>query len=102
MPALPALLWILPGVTIMVFSFLGESTLAASGQPYPLIVAQILIAMGNVGLNLWLIPTQGFLGAAQAYTITSLAWMLTVYGFLAYYMRNPGKHSEEAVEPARS
>jgi O-antigen/teichoic acid export membrane protein len=65
---------------------IGGSVLTGAGLQRYRTVTQIVAAVGNFGLNLWLIPTHGWLGAAWASLATDgglgvMSWVvLTVLG----------------------
>jgi O-antigen/teichoic acid export membrane protein len=71
--ALPAFLWLLPGIIAGAGARVQSNCIAAAGKPE----WNMVVAVGVVGLNVWgnilLVPTYGIIGAAWA---TSGAYMI--------------------------
>jgi O-antigen/teichoic acid export membrane protein len=64
--------------------------LVATGRQNQRLVPQVVSAVLNVGLNLWLIPRLGIPGVALIYMVSEI--VLTIgYGFLVYRGFNPVK-----------
>jgi O-antigen/teichoic acid export membrane protein len=84
MPAIPALLFLLPGGVIFTFAKMLAGDLIGRGLPkYAMIISVIAFAT-NVIVNLLLIPKFGIIGAAIASSITNT---LTGLMFLAAFLR---------------
>jgi O-antigen/teichoic acid export membrane protein len=90
-PAVSALWWLLPGLWCLGISTILQQHLAASGMPWFLVGAMASAVVGNVGLNLVLIPAFGIAGAAAASTAT----YALLLGLIVWYL---GRHDPGATE----
>jgi O-antigen/teichoic acid export membrane protein len=80
-PSVAAVGWLLPGVACLAINTVLMNLFASCGMP-PVVVYSPLLALGvNVALNLRLIPTMGFVGAAIS---SSIAYGLMLAISLAY------------------
>jgi O-antigen/teichoic acid export membrane protein len=64
LPAVPALLWLLPGIVMLSVNTIYMNYFASTGMPPVTILAPAAAALFNVGLNLALIPRLGIVGAS--------------------------------------
>ena len=64
LPAVPALLWLLPGIVMLSVNTIYMNYFASTGMPPVTILAPAAAAVLNVGLNLVLIPLLGIVGAS--------------------------------------
>jgi O-antigen/teichoic acid export membrane protein len=68
-PSTPAVAWLLPGIGFYAINTVLMNLFASCGMP-PIVVYSPLVALVvNVGLNLWLIPTVGFVGASMSSSV---------------------------------
>jgi O-antigen/teichoic acid export membrane protein len=73
--------WLLPGIGFYAINTVLMNLFASCGMP-PIVVYSPLVALVvNVGLNLWLIPAMGFVGAAIS---SSVAYGLMLAMSLLY------------------
>jgi len=70
--AVPALLWLIPGITLMSASRVLANDIAARGRPELNMYTSFIVVIVNIIGNLWLIPKLGLIGAAMATTIAYL------------------------------
>lgn len=87
-PAVPALLWLLPGILFLGIETVIAQFLAASGMPRTLPLAWGGALVLNVGLNVTLLPQLGFVGAGVSSTI-SYGVMLLAVAAIARRVRDP-------------
>ncbi len=66
--ALRILIWSLPGYYV---AMLGGHTLLVLGRTYPMMSVNLAIVLVNVGLNVALIPTYGYIGASVSMLVAS-------------------------------
>jgi O-antigen/teichoic acid export membrane protein len=74
------LLWLAPIPLLRSFSFLAADALTGAGYQGLRSVVQIGIALGNLGMNLLLIPKHGWLGAAWSSLISDGLLALVLCG----------------------
>lgn len=74
--AVQAVWFLLPGTVLMSGVHVATPYLVQRGRSSAVSVAQLIGVAGNVGLNLWLIPRFGVIGAALA---SSISYGLTFY-----------------------
>ena len=72
------LLWMLPGLVASGFGSVLNTKLAAAGYPAITIWAPGVALALNVGLNMYLIPTMGLVGAAMATSVAYALWTALV------------------------
>ena len=77
LPAVPALLWLLPAVWALSVNTVFKNYFAAEGMPLVAIVSPGLAAALNVVLNLFWIPWLGIIGASLA-SVAAYGLMLTL------------------------
>lgn len=82
--SVPVVRAILPGIVIFIVFRLLESHLAGMGKPHLALWALVPSLALNMGLNLWLIPYYGALGAAWA---TNISYALATAVYVAIYLR---------------
>jgi antigen flippase len=68
-PALPAFLWLLPGLVFLSVHTILMAYFLAIGTPFVALVAPLVGLSINVVLNVLLIPTVGFVGASVSSTL---------------------------------
>ena len=78
-----ALLWIAPLPILKTISYMAADTLTGGGRQSVRTLLQVIVAVTNVALNIFLIPKFGWIGAAWATLVTDalLALMLWVVVF---------------------
>lgn len=69
-PTGPVFIWLAPVLGLLFLNFLQMAMLTSQGRQRLLAWATGACVLVNVGLNLWLIPAYGFMGAALATFIT--------------------------------
>lgn len=67
-----AFLWLAPVLAFLFINFLQLNSLTALGKQKLCALATGFCVMVNVGLNLWLIPAHGFMGAAASTLFTEI------------------------------
>jgi O-antigen/teichoic acid export membrane protein len=75
LPAVPALLWLLPGIVMLSVNTIYMNYFASTGLPPVTILAPAAAAFLNVGMNLALIPRFGIVGASLS-SVASYGLML--------------------------
>jgi O-antigen/teichoic acid export membrane protein len=91
--------WLAPVLAFLFINFLQLNSLTALGKQKLCALATGLCVLVNVGLNLWLIPAHGFMGAAAATLITEMV----LFGLCAWFIRaslGPSGLLERAWRPA--
>lgn len=80
LPAVPAFVWLMPGIVAYGSAF-ASSFLLSVGLPWPVLAYWASFVLLNVGLNLVLIPRLGFVGASISSSITYVTCfvVLTMY-----------------------
>lgn len=82
-PSYTALVLLLPGVIFMTVNYVLFNSLAARGSPGLNAIALLIGLIGNVGLNIFLIPSFGINGAAIASTFSyTLTTFITIIFFI--------------------
>ncbi|MDD2963624.1 MAG: polysaccharide biosynthesis C-terminal domain-containing protein [Bacteroidales bacterium] len=76
---------IVPGIVVFVVFRLLESHLAGLGKPWLALWALVPSLVINLGLNLWLIPRYGALGAAWA---TNISYSAATLVYILIYIRH--------------
>jgi O-antigen/teichoic acid export membrane protein len=69
LPAVPAFLWLLPGIVALGVNTILMNYFASEGMPAVVVWSPALASLVNIGLNLWLLPTLGIVGASLASTV---------------------------------
>lgn len=87
LPAVPAFLWLLPGVYALSVNTLLMNYFAGTGMPLVTVLSPGAAAAVNVALNLWLLPRLGIVGAAVASTIAYTLMLV----FSGMYLRKGGR-----------
>lgn len=77
-----AFAWLAPVLAFLFVNFLQLGALTALGRQSRCAVATGVCVAVNVGLNLWLIPSHGFVGAAAATLATEAALFALCAGFI--------------------
>jgi O-antigen/teichoic acid export membrane protein len=80
LPAVPAFVWLMPGIVAYGSAF-ASSFLLSVGLPWPVLAWWAGFVLLNVGLNLALVPRLGFVGASISSSITYVACfvVMTLY-----------------------
>ncbi|MCL4079346.1 oligosaccharide flippase family protein [Coriobacteriia bacterium Es71-Z0120] len=81
LPAVPAFLWLLPGIVALGVNAILMNYFASEGMPAVAVWSPALASLVNIGLNLWLLPQMGIQGAGVA---SSLAYCSMLMFSLAY------------------
>lgn len=84
-PSAAAARILLPAAAFMFLSNFGETTLACVNRWRTIVVVSTLALVLNVALNLLLIPSRGFVGAAWATLVTEAAYFLMTAAALRWY-----------------
>ncbi|KIX11020.1 flippase [Dethiosulfatarculus sandiegensis] len=71
-PTGPVFIWLAPVLGLLFLNFLQMAMLTSQGRQRLLAWATGACVLVNVGLNLWLIPAYGFMGAAFATCVTEV------------------------------
>jgi O-antigen/teichoic acid export membrane protein len=71
-PAVPAVLWLLPGVFFLGIETVAAQHLSSIGFPRLQIVAWLGVLALNIGLNVRVIPAYGIVGASAVSSLTYL------------------------------
>jgi len=78
MPAVPAFIWLMPGVFILSMTSIFSSYIASQYIPLILVILYFLIALINMVLNWFLLPILGIIGAAISSTISYLLILMGI------------------------
>lgn len=70
LPAVPALLWLLPGIFVLSINTVFMHFFAGIGMPLVAVISPAIAAGVNIALNLYMLPLWGIAGAAVASTIS--------------------------------
>ncbi|MGI9301731.1 MAG: flippase [Gammaproteobacteria bacterium] len=87
-PAVPAFMWLIPGVVLLSINMILMNYFAAIGMPAITVYSPLLATVVNVGLNIELIPHWGISGAAMAST---LAYGLMLFASIIYLKKEKQK-----------
>jgi O-antigen/teichoic acid export membrane protein len=90
--SVPALMWLLPGVTIFSVANVIGSYLAGVGKPHLNLVVALVGLVVTVALDFVLIPWLGIIGAAIASSMSYLATTLAIVAIFAHETRIPTVH----------
>ncbi|MGQ9877172.1 MAG: oligosaccharide flippase family protein [Chloroflexus sp.] len=85
--SIPALIWLLPGVTIFSVANVIGSYLAGIGKPHLNLAASLVGLVFTVVFDFMLIPWLGITGAAIA---SSISYIATTLAIIAIFMRETG------------
>ena len=77
--AIAALLWLSPLPAILAFRLLAADSLTGAGYQRGRSIIQIISAILNIGLNIWLIPIYSWKGAAWATLISDTLQMIFLW-----------------------
>lgn len=69
LPAVPAFLWLLPGLILLAVNGIFMNYLASIGIPWITIISPGLAAFANIAMNMKMIPYMGIIGASISSTI---------------------------------
>jgi O-antigen/teichoic acid export membrane protein len=94
-----ALAWLAPAVAILFLNHMQLCALTALGRQRLCAMATGLCVMVNIGLNLLLIPPNGFAGAAQATLGTEICLFALCAWFISKHLGATGL-GRQAVKPA--
>jgi O-antigen/teichoic acid export membrane protein len=83
LPAVPAFLWLLPGLLALGVNTILMNYFAGVGFPLIAVVSPGIAAAANIGLNLLLLPVLGIVGASLASTIAYGMMLLSSILYLA-------------------
>lgn len=87
LPAVEPFLWLLPGIVFLGVNTIFMNYFAAEGMPPIAIWSPGVASVLNIGLNLWLLPQIGIVGAAMA---SSVAYGLMLVFSVGYIGLNRG------------
>ena len=85
--AITALLWLSPLPAIFAFRLLAADSLTGAGYQKVRSIVQIISAILNIGLNIWLIPIYSWKGAAWATLISDTLQMLFLWIIVMFLSR---------------
>jgi O-antigen/teichoic acid export membrane protein len=83
-PAVPAAMWLLPGMAALTVVKILSHAVAGCGKPEYATYATVVGLVGILALDIWLIPTHGIVGAAWASWAGYSLWAIAV---VALYLR---------------
>lgn len=86
-PAVPALLWLLPGIVFLSVNTILMNYFASTGMPPITVYSPAAAAALNVVLNVWLIPDFGLVGAALSSAAAYGLMLALSLGYLAVRSR---------------
>lgn len=89
LPSHEALLWLLPGLVCQAVVNVAATMGVAINAPVMILVPGVLLAVLNVGLNLYMIPHYGINGASMCSTITYAVNLPLALCFIWWYCRDP-------------
>jgi len=78
MPAVPAFIWLMPGIFMLSMTSIFSSYIASQYIPLILVILYFLIAIINMVLNWFLLPILGIIGASISSTISYLLILIGV------------------------
>jgi len=79
LPAVPAFVWLMPGILLLSINTIFMNYFASIGIPFFMVYSPGVAAILNIGLNLYLIPTQGIIGASISSSVSySLMFLLSI------------------------
>jgi O-antigen/teichoic acid export membrane protein len=81
LPSVDAFLWLLPGIFALGINTILMNYFAAEGMPPIAIWSPAIASAANIGLNLWLLPSMGIVGASVA---SSVAYVMMLVMSLLY------------------
>jgi len=94
-PAIPAVLWLMPGLAFLSVNTVFMNYFGSIGMPPITVVAPAVAATANIALNTVLIPRSGIVGASIASTI---AYALMLVCSLVYVTTRPPRREGIARE----
>ena len=93
LPAVPAVLWLLPAIVFLSINAILMTYIVSLGYPMVMVYAPAAAAAVNILLNLQLIPRYGIVGASLSSTV---AYGLMLAISVIYILR---RHAREAANP---
>jgi O-antigen/teichoic acid export membrane protein len=66
LPAVPALVWLTPGIVLLSINTIFMNYFASTGMPWITVYSPALAALINIGLNIQFLPVFGIVGASLA------------------------------------
>jgi O-antigen/teichoic acid export membrane protein len=82
LPAVPALLWLTPGVVVLSMNTIFMNYFASTGMPWITVYSPALAALVNIVLNIQFIPVLGIVGASLASDIAYGVMLMASLHFL--------------------
>jgi O-antigen/teichoic acid export membrane protein len=84
-PAIPAFVWLMPGIALLSVYTILMNYFAAAGMPWVVVIAPAIGLAVNVLLNLRLIQALGIVGASIS---SSIAYGIMLVVAATYYLRS--------------
>lgn len=78
MPAVPAFIWLMPGIFMLSMTSIFSSYIASQYIPLILVILYFIIALINMVLNWFLLPILGIIGASISSTISYLLILIGI------------------------
>ena len=91
-PAVPAFIWLMPGIMALSVNVIFMNFFASTGMPWITVYSPAAAAILNLALNLKLIPYMGIKGASVSSTICYTLMLLASSSFL---FRQASRHASE-------
>lgn len=95
LPAIPAFLWLLPGLLVLSINLLIMNYLASMNMPWVTVYAPFVSAVMNCTLNLWLIPKYGIVGASISSSICYTVMLSLALLYVIQHRKDPGPGSSD-------
>lgn len=89
LPVIMAFVWLLPGIVMLSVNVIYMNYFASTGMPLITVYSPAIAAIGNIILNVKMIPAWGIIGASVASTI-SYGLMLVASVLYIFYTRRSG------------
>ncbi len=95
MPALPAFIWLLPGIVLLSINTCYMNYFASIGMPIITVVSPGIAAVVSISVNLKLIPRLGIVGASMTSTISFGLMLVASIIYVSFFGRT--SHHEGTV-----
>ena len=79
LPAAQAFIWLMPGIFFVAVETVAVQFLNSLGYPASVVFTWLICTLVNVGLNLWLIPAYGIVGASINSSLTYILGSLLIF-----------------------
>jgi len=88
-PAVPAFIWLLPGIVLLSINTCYMNYFASIGMPLITVVSPGLAAIVNIAVNLKLIPWWGIVGASITSVLSYGLMLVASIIYVSYFRENP-------------